>query len=1040
MRRPYDRYDGLSDSDSDEELGGSARARRAGSPARVRGGGRRTNSQRGTPVSDRSRSPTRRSGSRSPTRRARSRSPVRGRVDDDSIDERSQWVLEHVQDEFREALYHYHTDLVTIFMEFDRNQDGYLTRQELQRGLQRLDIHLSPVEMSRLMDMLDVNGDDAIDWQEFLELVEVQRGGPPTRRRRLKVDIGDRRGTKAGRRVTISPDRHARQIPPVRISHPERAVNSMLKAHACCECTWIMLTLLLGFNFWPAMLVAWDLFPLDGHCPEPLACGSGAAWFVSLGVWQPLLTVLGLVGMLASRMPGVPRVAPACGRQVHLQHLASSVYWLGCVTGLIVVVAQLVLVLGGTSGLLTDLNNVVPSITGTSTSATLGSEASYVTVSVNQARAQRRALQENTRVAGMCAGNTDTIAEPDFVCPSPSLPRDSWYEIQGRDVDTCCGCDVGIRDFADGQCVLTSDTSETPAMSENECTHVMRYAACGTDQEVAACVADPSSTACAGCAQEYPYNAFTHIADVDANRAQALCMGADLYGCSFIFKHNAARASCIDDRCAGNTAVGVDDIPCSAPATLVHGAKDLQGRDEATCCHVSGMCTGNTDTASEPDFVCVEPGVMRADADLIIGRDADACCVTTGMCIGNTEPDQDDITCSGIEVLKAEASLIEGRDAPSCCRVTGMCIGNSDLDAEADITCPGLGHIMPDAAQIRGRQYNSCCYVTGICIGNTDTTAEPDIVCADPRAGLIDAADETEGRDESSCCEIAGYCTGNSDPASDFVCASPEQLVANSFDERTHGTRTELTRSEVCCEVVGRCAGNTNALTEPDIECVAPSMLISDPIDAIGRGDECCTCGEHVLSHAQCVLEADRATDIDNHCTRVMLYASCGSDETILACAANPESDLACSGCADPSFQGFYDRAAGDQTQMGSGLTTQELCMEGQLYSCRYEFNTFLEQCTARALPPGPLPPPPPRTAPTPTPTEVAGVHYVSPEELSEFAQVCTCETEDVARLFDISWDVGLSDSFVFLTFDIMLLSLLRAAGIYYVIGRSAIV
>ena len=67
-------------------------------------------------------------------------------------------------------------------------------------------------------------------------------------------------------------------------------------------------------------------------------------------------------------------------------------------------------------------------------------------------------------------------------------------------------------------------------------------------------------------------------------------------------------------------------------------------------------------------------------------------------------------------------------------------------------------------------------------------------------------------------------------------------------------------------------------------------------------------------------------------------------------------------------------------------------------------------------------------------------MHYVSPEALSEFAQVCTCEAEDVDRLFDISWDVGLSDSFVFLTFDIVLLSLLRGAGIFYVMSRSSLV
>lgn len=976
-----------------------------------------------------------RGGSRSPVRRASSR----------ESSSRTQQLLEHVAEDLIEAMARRRADLVAVFEAFDRNADGWLTRRELNLGLQSLDIRLSAVDLARLMDALDQNKDGRIDWREFLELVaSVERSFGQRRSQRRISFRGSEQASFLDEEADEEADDSERATIP-RAPPRRELLDTLLKVHCCCELAWVLLTLLVGFNTWSAWLVAWNLLPDDGHCPDPASCGSAASWFVGFAVWQPLLTVAGALGLLVRPVASEPQVHHVS------QMVFSAIYWCGCVTGLIVVVAQLVVVVGGTSGLLTDLDNIAPTRSGTSGAAAAATCTVWISQGrVEAARGGRRAQEETQPtggvVTGMCAGNTYVSEEPDIECPAPSLPRQDYYEIAGRDVATCCGCEVGIRDFADGKCVLTADPDPT---LDNVCTAVMRYAECGSDAQIAACIANPDS--CDHCAQRSPFPAFAHLAEVDSSRASSLCISSDRFGCTFMFSRLAHRASCIDDRCAGNTALGVHDVHCEAPTSLLPDAERTRGRNASSCCHISGMCIGNSDGVTEPDVVCEAPGELRPGAEMVVGRDETTCCVTQGKCVGNTDSAAEpDVMCESPSELKPQAAMIAGRDEQACCHVTGMCVGNTHAGAEPDIVCPGVGHIKPDANLIKGRQYTQCCYVTGMCVGNSDLVTEPDIVCneIDERASLLGRAAETTGRDYESCCHITGYCDANTNPEEDVVCVAPATAVDNAAAVLRGGT------AHTCCHTVGMCAGNTDQLAQPDIVCAAPSVLVANPSAVQGRGDECCVCHAHPLARAQCVMEADQRPELDNRCTRVMLYAGCEDDETILACAAEPAGSAACRNCADSSFEAFYARAAADRTgRSGLGaierLSAQELCMEGELYACHYDFVSFLEPCTARAVPigsgpsppapnPQPHPPPAPPPPPPPTGSTAAAGGEGSGVGTGAAAEGCTCEARSIARLGSgVDWDVGLSDAFIWFVFDLLLLSLLRVGGIRYAISHT---
>ena len=123
--------------------------------------------------------------------------------------------------------------------------------------------------------------------------------------------------------------------------------------------------------------------------------------------------------------------------------------------------------------------------------------------------------------------------------------------------------------------------------------------------------------------------------------------------------------------------------------------------------------------------------------------------------------------------------------------------------------------------------------------------------------------------------------------------------------------------------------------------------------------------------------------------------------------------------------------------------------MEGELYACHYDFVSFLEPCTARAVPigsgpspPAPNPPPPPPPAPPPPPLPTGSTAAAGGEGsgvgTGAAAEGCTCEARSIARLGSgVDWDVGLSDAFIWFVFDLLLLSLLRVGGIRYAISHT---
>ena len=67
------------------------------------------------------------------------------------------------------------------FEEIDSNKDGMLSRDEFRHCVKRL-IPISEEDMEELSDVLDRNGDDMINWNEFLISYRIS-----TTRQRIRV-------------------------------------------------------------------------------------------------------------------------------------------------------------------------------------------------------------------------------------------------------------------------------------------------------------------------------------------------------------------------------------------------------------------------------------------------------------------------------------------------------------------------------------------------------------------------------------------------------------------------------------------------------------------------------------------------------------------------------------------------------------------------------------------------------------------------------------------------------------------------------------
>jgi Ca2+-binding EF-hand superfamily protein len=95
---------------------------------------------------------------------------------------------EAITSKLRDKLRRHRADLHRTFDAMDSNRDGVLSRSEFRRGLETLKItNLSSNEMDELMHMVDADGDDHIDFNEFLALTNYDGPTATTDRSRSSV-------------------------------------------------------------------------------------------------------------------------------------------------------------------------------------------------------------------------------------------------------------------------------------------------------------------------------------------------------------------------------------------------------------------------------------------------------------------------------------------------------------------------------------------------------------------------------------------------------------------------------------------------------------------------------------------------------------------------------------------------------------------------------------------------------------------------------------------------------------------------------------
>ncbi|KAL8149744.1 calmodulin-like protein 3 [Apium graveolens] len=63
-------------------------------------------------------------------------------------------------------------ELKSVFATFDKNNDGYITSQELKESLKNIGITMSDKDVKEMVEKVDANGDNLIDIDEFCTLFE----------------------------------------------------------------------------------------------------------------------------------------------------------------------------------------------------------------------------------------------------------------------------------------------------------------------------------------------------------------------------------------------------------------------------------------------------------------------------------------------------------------------------------------------------------------------------------------------------------------------------------------------------------------------------------------------------------------------------------------------------------------------------------------------------------------------------------------------------------------------------------------------------
>ena len=80
-------------------------------------------------------------------------------------------LAREVKADLRRSIGTHRTSLLRAFDRMDKNRDGVLTAREFQRGLRERGIVLSDAEMKQLMRVVDADGDETLDYVEFMDAV-----------------------------------------------------------------------------------------------------------------------------------------------------------------------------------------------------------------------------------------------------------------------------------------------------------------------------------------------------------------------------------------------------------------------------------------------------------------------------------------------------------------------------------------------------------------------------------------------------------------------------------------------------------------------------------------------------------------------------------------------------------------------------------------------------------------------------------------------------------------------------------------------------
>jgi len=63
-------------------------------------------------------------------------------------------------------------EMLSAFKAFDKNGDGFITKEELKLAMKNMGENLSAKELEEMMKSADTSGDGRIDYKEFAEMMK----------------------------------------------------------------------------------------------------------------------------------------------------------------------------------------------------------------------------------------------------------------------------------------------------------------------------------------------------------------------------------------------------------------------------------------------------------------------------------------------------------------------------------------------------------------------------------------------------------------------------------------------------------------------------------------------------------------------------------------------------------------------------------------------------------------------------------------------------------------------------------------------------